>query len=570
MFTNQLAIALGAAFPIQVYSDPSQNTTNHATISNIVAISVDPFGVITVTTSTPHGIDANQGVGANVLIAGVLNPGYNMVGPTIQIVNATQFKVRNLIAAGLAASSGGTVTTTTIPVISNFTTAYPVWATGVTYLEGDIVVPTGAGNGHFYKCIQGGISAAAQPAFPLGSGARVPENSPSQVIWQEAGLTNTTAPPPPGAEHLIVFAGSLWAWNTSPLNTPNGLDGPTCLRMSDSNNLNSWNPVNQAFIDKDDGTTGSGISAFTITGFGIPPEGSLVAFKQFSGYQIVGVFGSPNFLIQRIKSDLGCTAPRTIQFATGFGLIRFSHLGFALFDGINDRVLDEEVHPYIFPVTDIDTSDITTVDFNAVPLGWAAQTAHPPMYVCALPVGVSGGKLTRIFCFDMVLKSWAIVDLPFAISTIYQARVSVAVSTTVLGTFDDGGIHRWQSNDLTWDNSIDTPGPSKVNWSVESPMVFNPEAQGGRLYCRQLVVRGLLSAPDTTINISLKLQGESPVPSVGNQYVPGKDSAFSIFAPVDAAVTNLDAIINGQGAVQLDSFAFHLQLEDATVPPVLA
>ena len=84
-----------------------------------------------------------------------------------------------------------------------------------------------------------------------------------------------------------MFAGSLWAWNTAPTNTSNGLDGPTSLRMSDANNPNSWNPINQAFLDKDDGSEGSGLSPFTISGFGIPPEGSLVAFKQFAGYQIV-------------------------------------------------------------------------------------------------------------------------------------------------------------------------------------------------------------------------------------------------------------------------------------------
>lgn len=568
-FSNRAIIALGNGFPGQVYSDPTTGT-NPATVSNITSITTDAFGVVTVTVTGGHGVSA-AAVGGNIIIAGLSGglAAYNGTFPTIQIVSAVTLKVRNLAAIGLGAGATGTVTTTSLPVVSTFTQAFPVWATGVTYLAGDIITPTPTNN-HYYRCTQGGISAAAQPTFPTVTGAQVQEASPSKVIWQEAGLTSSTSPPPPGFGHIRVFAGSLWAWNTSPTNTANGLDGPTCLRMSDSNNPNSWNPVNQAFLDKDDGTEGYGLYAFTIAGFGIPPEGSLVAFKQFAGYQIVGVFGSPSFLIQRIKSSLGCTAPRTIQFATGFGLIRFTHLGYAVFDGINDRIVDEDIHPYIFPTQIADNTNITTVDYTWVSVSWATQTAYPAMYVAAVPIGNSNGALTRMFCYDLVLKAWSVIDLPFAISCLFQAFSNVAVPVTVLGTFNDGCLHRWQSGDSTWDNSIDTPGPSLVNWNVQTPIVFNKGSFGGRLYVRQIVVRGRLSMPTALFNpITVNMQGEPVSQRDGSQFNLGTDGTIQINTPINEKVTDIYATISGVGEVEIDSFDIQSKEESPLVPAVL-
>jgi len=573
-YSNRMVLALGNGFPGQLYSDPT-TLTNPATISTITAITADAFGVITVTVSGGHGIPT-AGVGANVLINGVTAGGgvYNSSAlqipfVVIAVISTTQFKIRNLTAAGAAAGNNGTVTTTTIPIISTFTTAYPVWATGVTYLIGDIITPTVL-NGHYYKATQSGISAGAQPTFPTATGAQVSEASPSKLVWQEAGLTNATAPPPQAIAHVKVFAGSLWAWNTAPNNTANGLDGPTSLRMSDSNNPNSWNPINQAFLDKDDGSEGSGLSPFTISGFGIPPEGSLVAFKQFAGYQIVGVFGSPNFLIQRIKSNLGCTAPRTIQFTTGFGLTRFTHLGFAIFDGMNDRVVDEEIRPYIFPSNNKEVSDITTVDYNWMPVSWGAQTAYPPMYVAAMPIGNSGGQLTRLFLYDLVLKAWTIGDLPFPIGSLSQEFSTIATPITILGSFLDGTIHRWQSGDSLWDSYIDVNSsliaPSKVIWSAELPLVQNKQSQGGRVYCRQIVVRGQLTDPAGTVAVGIEMQGEPAIPLYGQQINYGSDGTFSINAPVNEKITNFSPIVSGTGAVEVSNVDAQVAMEKPLVP----
>lgn len=566
-FSNRAIIALGNGFPGQVFSDPT-TLTNPATTSAISASAVDAFGVVTITVPTNHGIPAG-GDGANVVIAGMTPAAYNGTFVVIKRLSATQYNVRNIAAIGVGVGTAfGTSTTTTIPFISTFTQGYPIWATGVTYLTGDLITPTVL-NGHYYKAIQGGISAAAQPIFPTATGSQVAENSPSKVIWQEAGTTNSTAPPPPGVAHIKVFAGSLWAWNTSPTNTANGLDGPTAIRMSDSNNPNSWNPINQAFLDKDDGTEGSGLTPFTISGFGIPPEGSLVPFKQNAGYQIVGVFGSPNFLIQRIKSSLGCTAPRTIQFTTGFGITRFTNLGFAVFDGMNDRVISEDITPYIFPSNQAEVADITTADYTYISLAWATQTSYPPMYVAIIPIGNSAGALTRGLCYDLVLKAWVIVDFPFPISCAFQATSDIATPVTVLGTFNDGGLHRWQAGDPQWDNSITTPGPSDVVYSTESPLVLSKRAQGSRFYCRQVRVTGNLEDALSTMAVSLKLQGESEIAVLNSQFNLGSDGTVVIDTAVNEKVISLSAIIRGVGEVGINNYDFQVKPESTTVGPRL-
>ena len=456
-FTNQAAIALGNGFPPQVYSDPNGTTVNPAKSVAIASIAVDANGVVTITTSTPHGIDVTQGNGANVILAGITNALYNSNGngascfPTIHITSPTVVEIVNLSVIGQAASSGGTLTVSTIPILSTFVPSYPSWTASVSYAVNSIVVPA-APNGHYYRAIQGGTSGSSTPTFPTTTGGQIADG---QVIWRESGLLNSAAPPPPGCAHVVVYAGSLWMFNTSPANTATGLDGPTSLRMSDVNNLNSWNPVNQAFLDKDDGTEGMGLASFTITAQGIPPQGSLAAFKQFATYQIIGVFGSATFAIQRVQTDMGLIAPRTLQFVPGFGLLRMTHLGYSVFDGVTDRVVSPQIQPYLFVSDDSDTSDIVPMDSVGMALSQSAQTANPPMYVSAIPVGAgANGNLTRLLCFDLVLKAWSIVDLPFPISAMSQARSTVAAVVTLLGSANDGTLQRWQASDTTWATGV--------------------------------------------------------------------------------------------------------------------
>lgn len=555
-YVNEAIIALGNSYPPQQFLDNTGTPDNPATEVGITSISVDAFGVVTVTTSAAHGLTATN-VGACVVIS--LNAPYTAYDGCYQVITVpttTTLTIRNIGAIGTGTGSGGTLLVTTIPLYNTFQPQFPPWAASTQYAQNSVVEPA-TPNGYYYKAIQAGTSAATAPAFPTTVGAVVQDGS---VEWQNAGTTASAAPVPPGAAHIAVYSGALWVWDTFPTNTTNGLDGPCCLRMSDINEPNSWNPVNQAFLDKDDGTQGMGLSTFTITAQGIPPQGSLVACKLYATYQIVGVFGSSDFAIQRVTTDMGCLSPRTLQFVPGFGLGRMTHLGIAIFDGVTDRLVSPQVNPYLFPSPDPDFSDIVVADANWISLSMGVQTANPPMYVVFIPIGSSNGALTRGLCFDLVLKSWAIVDLPFPISATLQALTVSSNPVTLLGSFSDGTLQRWQAGDVTWATSNGDGGtavPVLPSGFVRANTVASKDPDE-QLYCRRFFVRGYVgSVPLTLFTINPRVRGVA----IGAQscYTPtAAGGEFIGEAAVGITSDRFDAFINFTGQVTIDDIGAHV------------
>jgi hypothetical protein len=525
---------------------------------------------------------SNEGVGANVVLAGITNAAYNTNGNgvsafvTIAIPSATSVQIVNPNAIGQGASSGGTLTVSTIPVVSTFVPSYPVWTASVAYAINSIIAPT-APNTYYYKAIQGGTSGSTEPTFPTTVGATVTDGT---VTWQNAGTLLSAAPPPPGCGHLAVYSGSLWMFDTYVTDTgpstntgtgtvpiaPNtniGLDGPCSLRMSDVNNLQSWNPINQAFLDKDDGTEGMGLGSFTIAAQGIPPEGSLCAFKRRAVYQIIGVFGASNFAIQRVQSDMGILAPRTLQFVPGFGLVRLTYLGVAVFDSVNDRIISTQVAPYLIGSNDPDNADIIPLDPQWQTVCQSALTATPPMYCCAIPVGPQGssfGSLTTILCFDLVLKGWGIVNLPFPISTMFGSVTFSTVAQTVFGSFNDGTLQQWQEEAVTWATSVSGSSiPGQIAWSMRTPTNASKNATE-RLYLRRVAILGQQTpAAPSTMTIQLRNGGivfttQSPtLPASGDFQVQSGTGENGV------AGRRFDAIISGTGMITIDSVEYHLE-----------
>ena len=528
--------------------------------------------------------------------------------------------------------SDGTFAGTTA-LTNTFQVAYPIWVAAQPEVVGDLM----ANAGTLYKCTQAGQTGSSPPTFKPTLGQQTGDGS---VIWTSQGLVPTT-PAPVGAAHAIVYGGSLWLFNTSPMNTSNGYDGPSCLKMSDLNNPNSWNPLNVAFLDKDDGSQGMGLATFTIAEAGIAPTGSLVAFKEFSTFQILGIFGASDFSIQRAQTDMGCMAPRTIQFIPGFGIARMSHLGVAVFDGVRDRLISEEIRPYLFGGI-----DIPPLDWNYMYFSKGAQVAEPPMYSIAVPTlqtiptssnwgatlgfttipgtinlippgtyygfllavlpngqvlrgpesgaitlsgvydafslnfpagfnanevyryvlyfgttpggenqyinfspaamitnaintpipssGVPGqyltsfGILNRILSYDLVLKAWTVIDLPFGISALRQFRTPGSIPVTVMGGYSDGAIRRWQAGDVNWDDGSINAGASThvVAASMRSANVFGKSATD-RVFFRRISIRGtgnplglqatftangILGSQKTTKNFTVQPMG-------GNEFV---------------------------------------------------
>jgi hypothetical protein len=311
-----------------------------------------------------------------------------------------------------------------------------------------------------------------------------------------------------------------------------------------------------------------GIASFTITAQGIPPEGTLVACKNFSTYQIVGIFGSPTLTIQKIKSDMGCLAPRTLQFVPGFGICRFTHLGFAVFDTVEDRIISEDIRPYLFPTGDFPEQDIAVLDANWQTVMWGFQTANPPMYCTAMPVGTSGGKLTQIACYDLVLKAWtAMVNPPFAISTAAQFRTVSANPVSIFGGFSDGALSRWQAGDQLWDTgAIGARSPSKILGNIKLPDAVGTPADQ-KMNCIRLAIRGISTAATPSISV---------IPIVNGKNKPAKSYAIPVTGDWEVFVSYLldglrfGAIISTTGDVELDRFSYHIAPKEVGTAAVIS
>jgi hypothetical protein len=627
-----------------------------------------PFaGDLPIKDGTPGGFGGSGGTGAGTPTSGNQppNPSGGISGILSPIPQILQFKNLMILILGngiVPYSSDGT-TPNTIPLTNTFQASYGSRTASTVQNVGDQIAVNIGGTNYVFTVTQAGTTGAGgAPAFSATLGSIVVDGT---VYWKNTGAI-AAATAPRGAGHGIVYAGSLWIGNTSPTSTTDNFDGPSCIKMSDLNNPNSWNPLNVAFLDRDDGTQITGMATFTIAESGIPPSGSLVVFKDFSTFQINGVFGASNFSIQRAQTDLGCVSPRTIQFVPGFGIVRMTHLGIAMFDGVRDRLISEEIRPYIFG----GEPDIFPADWNYIWFAKAAMTSVPPMYCCAISVrnlvtsnpsltfslstdnlgvlpftsgnwwvtvqGVSAdghtftqigseqtifvpvmsntrlvvhlpsgagfsqwriyigsggpnsenqfvvfpgtttvaamdalfightggtqsnfGQISRLLCYDLILKSWTIIDLPFTISALKQFRTIGSIPITVMGGFVDGGVRRWLGGaglDTTWDvGAVQAGAPDNlVRASIRTPQVFGKDASD-RVYFRQLALRGegtpVGLVTKTTVNgvqgVQLSTKNFTVSPMGGGEFV----------AYAELGITGMDAYsdISWTGPLEIDS-----------------
>lgn len=368
------------------------------------------------------------------------------------------------------------------------------------------------------------------PLYPAGGAI----GSPGGGLW--APLTAAPGETAPvGAAHGCYHLGALWLWNTSPV--INGLDGPSTLRMSDLSapgNQNLWPNINAITVDAGDGTQGQGMASFTISDVGIAPQANLVLFKDFTTYLVSGVFGETTptaFGIQKAQTDMGCIAPRSILFVPGFGIMRMTHLGIALFDGLRDKLVSEEIRPYIFG----GEPDITPVDFVNISRCYSCLTVNPPMYCMFAPVQGGNGFLSRAFCYDLVLKAWSVVDLPFpALTSVAQIRLPGTRPLTCIGesrvlssATTPEKIRQWQAGDQDWDNGLAPEIPNytgPVSWSFRTTEVSS-KSPTQRTFFRKNRLRVKIAASttanDTSISQAVELGGyQSSVTSRGTpEYV---------------------------------------------------
>ena len=679
-FTDDGSIALNLSIGF-----PATNSTQQMVFYKIPATSygagnvlanfpADPF---VPQDGTPGGQGPGQGAGGgttNPASGAPPSPTGGNIGNTSPIPQIVQFANKAVLALGNGFAPQLFTDPSTVAAITNtFTASYPNWIASTVFAQGSKIMPTAGNAGNFiFTAQQGGTTGGGAPTWPQTPNQIVNDNN---IIWQNTGAAST-APAPRGAAHAEVYAGSLWLANTSPTTTADNFDGPTCIKMSDLNNPTSWNPLNTAFLGKDDGDQITGLKAFTIAADGITPTGSLLAFKYFKTFQIVGVFGAADFAVQEAKTDMGCIAPRSIQFLPGFGIVRLTHLGVAIFDGTNDRLISEEIRPYIFQSLEIGP-DIAPIDQNFAYLAKGAQSANPPMYMLAIPLLLTGipssgnggisftlvagaptfvtntfyyfratkftiqgnqlvesaltqevkfvlntqvlqvastgtpdplavkyrvymgtasggytnyqefttlpqtftgpasftqagsvnngiGGMTRILCYDLVLKAWTIIDLPFSISVLKQVRPVGSTPITITGGFNDGSMRRLQGGDTTFDG---TP----ISWSMRSAEVFGKLANS-RIYYRRLTVRGTTTQTNLAMNAVVSLDGADGVVSPMTVYQLGNTlGTFDFLAQIDIGFTNYTShvTLSGSGDVEITSLDWEAATLREGVPPII-
>jgi hypothetical protein len=326
-----------------------------------------------------------------------------------------------------------------------------------------------------------------------------------------------------------------------------------------------------------------------------------------------------------------------------------------VFDGVRDRIISEQIRPYIFG----GLPDVTPADWNYIWFSKGAMTAQPPMYVCALPlrniihatspltftlgsdliggigfpagtyyitvqgisadgntytdltgeqtvtvfgihrnivvnlpanagfatwkilIGSSGagsetqyitapgtqttvtmdgntnlflgaavsnfGQMKRIVCFDLVLKGWTVVDLPFAISTLKQYRSVGTIPITTMTGFSDGAFRRWQLGDETWDDGALNAGATDtdIHYFVRSAEVFGQNASD-RVYFRRISLRGV--GDPTGLTATFTTNGLAGVTTSTQNFSVMQFSNGEFAAYADLHITCVDAYVRIDGA----------------------
>lgn len=392
------------------------------------------------------------------------------------------------------------------------------------------------------------------------------------LTWSGTGgsLTPITATGgqtvPPGAKHLAFHLGSLWLWNTRAGTTT--LDGPSSLRMSDPNNVNSWPSANQTFVAKDDGQVGMGMSTFTIVETGISPTATLVLFKNYSGYQFTGVLGGSTSTLQRIKSDMGCIAPRTIQFCSGFGIIRLTHKGFALYNGVDDKLISEEIRPYV-----LGHDDILSCNFGSIERSWAVQAQNPPLYIAGCPV--IGTGLSRIFVYDLVRRAWTICDYPIELSSMTLYATPTSQPTVRAGA----STHGWVIS--IFERAPDDNG-APIDWSFRTRSYFMSSYMQPTFW-RRGIVNAKIQGPQT-VTVAATLGAISSTISSSKTYLPSSSqgavygsgiygtSQYGSATFTDTrqsfdimrTAPNLFVDVSGTGNVRINGIDFHVVAKKPT------
>jgi hypothetical protein len=166
-----------------------------------------------------------------------------------------------------------------------------------------------------------------------------------------------------------------------------------------------------------------------------------------------------------------------------------------------------------------------------------------------------GGALTRLFCYDLILKAWTIVDLPFQIATLKQFRTPGSAPITVMGGFFDSGIRRWQAGDPQWDAGATLEGNGTgVQWSFRDAEVFT---EGGtvNLFHNQVIMRG--DGGPSAIQVTPQLNGN--LQSIINAALIALGSnQYEARVRILQTAENLNLSVSGIGPATVESISYEV------------
>jgi len=203
------------------------------------------------------------------------------------------------------------------------------------------------------------------------------------------------------------------------------------------------------------------------------------------------------------------------------------------------------------------------VDMQYCYLSKSAQSVQPPMYMCAMPLLGGSGALTRVFCYDLILKCWVIVDLPWAISSLDRVKAGEG-NPLVLAGKTDGTVQRIQAGDTLWNST------TAVNWSFRTPDVYG-EGGSQRLFYREMVLRGYAtSSIASTVTVTPTVDGSAQTPLTVD-IVPQASNSNMFEARVslwlNGQFCHLD--VAGSGSVVIDSVDWTIEPKSTTARRVI-
>jgi len=182
-------------------------------------------------------------------------------------------------------------------------------------------------------------------------------------------------------------------------------------------------------------------------------------------------------------------------------------------------------------------------------------------YTAGKPIIGLGGYLSRIFCYDLVLKSWTVIDLPYPISVLKQFRTPGSLPITVMAGFFDGALRRWQAGDSTWDaGAVNAGAPSNsVVWGFQDAEVFT---EGGtvNLFHNEVVIRG--DGGPSSIVVTPEINGEVQATLQAALIALG-NGQYEARTRILQTAENLNLTIGGSGPATVEAVSYEVQPKPA-------